>query len=1044
MASPNVNDASSKSARSDGVVTASTDARPTSSPSRRPSVRPVEVTALLVLRDRDDLAAAIAGVSEQTRAVDRVLLVDGTLHGLADLDEVRDSLAPTVAQIATARIDGAMGLRRALSTLVADLPVTLGETPPESDPYVWFLTSRARPHPDTLTRLTEALARGVAMVAPALMNQSEPTRFVRRGLQVTRFGRLVAQPPFGEVDQGQYDVDVDVLAAPLDGLLISQECYLALGGHDPSLGDLGADLDLGWRSQRAAGRVVIAPGAIVEVEPTPSERQVSDEHRRQARRVALARCSWWAAPFIALWLLVQTIGIAFGLLVLKRPAQARAELATMPALADPRVLAARWRGKSARGVSRRDLAGLFVPARDGWRRLVDEYRGVDPGRGGVDARSLEHERSGTLRHPLLYLSVVVIAMSAVAGRSIVGAIRQDPGAGLLGGQLLGGRAESAGLFALWRDGWNGPGWGAAAEQSPAVVLLAGASWVIERIPGLDNVSSPAGVALTALLVVALPLAAASAYGAARVLGAGPWWRALAALAWVSGGAIAGIIGEGRIGAIVAVILLPRLGAGLVRASRGDGTFSGAVRTALWAGVLGWFIPILAVLMVVVGLAWTLIGGGPRRQHGWVLALIPVAMAGPWLTTLIAEPAQLFAGWGVLAPRAETAAWLQAVGTAGMHPSPATWLAIPMILAAALALLLPGRRPLAWSAGALVVVGVLFALAAPRITLATVPPGQPDAGAVMTVWPGIGTLLATLGLITLALSAVPAVATEWRAGWRSVTWVPAAAVIVGVLGSAGLLAWQGFGSSLQAWRDPRPPVAVEHAEGPLAGRSVEVWRDGDGISYRIIGREPAPLVRGIPAAAAPGSADDRVRAALAQALGVGEEQRSAPSETLARVGIGYIVVHRPSAKQSAELDSLAGFARLGETDHVTTWSVRSLSDGHPPSRIRLAREDSSLPITSVRDHAALSAPERVSSGGTLEIAESADWAVHAVVRADGASVPLSTKGENPSYSIPGGTQSVDVDVAIGHPVWKGLSVLILLIALYLALPTEQQRQPKDER
>lgn len=1044
MASPSVNGANSKNARSDVAVTATTDLSPTSRPSRRPTARPLQVTAVMVLRDRDDPAAAIAALRDQTRPVEEVLLVDGTLHGLPDLDDLAATLGDLPGGVAQARIEGTTGLRRALAGLVTDLPEHLGDPPAGAEHYVWFLTSRCRPHEDALSHLTEAVGRDIAMVAPALMNRHDPTTFIRRGLQVTATGRLVAQPRFGEVNQGQYDADVDVLAAPLDGLLVSRDRYLALAGHDPALGDLGADLDLGWRSQRSGGRVVIAPDAVVEAEPSAAERQVSDEHRRQARRVALARCSWWAAPFIAVWLLLQTIVLAVGLIVLKRPAQARAELSTLPALIDPRVLAARWRGRSARGVARRDLAGLFVPARDGWRRIVDDYRGVGPGRGGVDARSLEHERATTLRHPLLYLVVAVVAVSAVAGRAIIGTIRQTPGAGLVGGELLGGRAESSGLFALWRDGWNGAGWGAAGEQSPAFALLAGASWVVEHIPGLQDSASPGGLVLAAVVIAGLPLAAVSAYGAARVLDVGAWWRALAALAWVSGGAIAGIIGEGRIGAIVALVLLPRIAAGVVRASRTDGTFSGAVRTALWAGLLAWFVPFLGALIVVLGLAWTLIGGGSRRQPGWVLAVIPLAIAGPWLTTLVSEPAQVFGGWGVVALREETTPWLLALGVTESTPHLGTWFAIPLVVVALLALMIPGKRPLTWAAGALVVIGVLISLAAPRIVLGTVPAGQPDAGEVMTAWPGVGALLSALGVIALALTAVPLVATRWRARWRVLTWIPAAAAIAGILGSIGLLAWQGFGANLQAWKEPRPPVAVEHAEGPLAGRSVEVWRDGERLAYRMIGREPAPLTRGVPAASAPGSADDRVEAALADVLGVGESQQTAPSQTLARVGIGYVVVHRPTARQAAELDSLAGFARLGRSGQITTWSVRSESDAHPPSRVRLARDGSSLPITGARDHAALVAPERVAGGGTLEVAESLDWASHAVVSADGSPVPLATKGQNPSYVIPDGTEAVDIDLAIGHPVWKALSVLMLAIALYLALPTEQQRRSEDER
>ena len=138
----------------------------------------------------------------------------------------------------------------------------------------------------------------------------------------------------------------------------------------------GKALPLGERAQLAAGRFGRVPAARVLAgpetsttetpqgpEPTVPAETMSERRaaRRAARRVALTRCSPWAVPGLALWVLLSSIGSALVLLLLKRPAHAWVELADLGALVRPfSSIAARWRFRTRRRLRRRDLATLFV------------------------------------------------------------------------------------------------------------------------------------------------------------------------------------------------------------------------------------------------------------------------------------------------------------------------------------------------------------------------------------------------------------------------------------------------------------------------------------------------------------------------------------------------------------------------------------------------------------------------------------------------------------------------------------------------------------
>ncbi len=997
------------------------------------------VTAVLVARTREGAGQTLRALLAQDRLPDRVLLVDGAIDGLGDTSDLLEPVDEAGVDVLTATLGPRRGIRRILPALVDNLPrAGVGRD------LAWILTSRSRPHPESLRRLVAASGEGVGMATPKLVDEKDPTRIIRLGLQVTRSGRIVPEPPAGTTDQGQYDGAVDAIAAPLEGLLIDRETFERLDGHDPGLGDFGGDLDLGWRAQRAGRRVVVVPGAAVAVAPSAADRRPTRDHRRQARRAALTRTPCYLAPFLALWVAVGSLVGGLALIVLKRPGMGAEELASVVGALDPRRLRSRVRGRAPREVGRRDLGSLFVTRAQARQRLVDDGRGPAPQDDGVAARSLETEgRAGPLTHPLLWLVVAVTLFSGFAARSITGDLRTGAGAGLVGGELLGGRATATQLWDAWWLAWHGQGWGHAVEQSPALLLLAGLSAVVGWIPGLGAGDSPAGVVLSVLVITALPLAAIVAWKSAGTFTHRRWLRAVVALAWVTSAPAAVAVGEGRIGALLALVLLPRVAAGLVRVGRPHAAFSDAVRTALWGTVLATVAPIVGVVVVLVGLANLLLGNAARRGRGITLTLVPLLLAGPWLLTLQANPRRLLAGWGLTDTPVDLPAWQLALG---QLPGGAetTWWTAGVLAVGLAALLVPGARRASWWAAAAGVLGLAWAVGAPHLVIGHTPAGTPGAGAALTPWAGLGQLVVVGAALVAVLLAADVLPDSLRhGGRRSLLALPVVGLTVAAVGSGVLVGQHGYGDELTTWRDDRPLVAVSAAEGSMASRVLVVESTDAGLSYRLVGDEPGDLVRDLPLQHPPVPGEEDVAGAIAQVLGQGEGERD-PADVLADHAVSHLVLVEPSESDRRLVDASPGLGRLGSSDDTTTWAVRSsVTAGSPPSRARVVTGDSSVPLTGVGSHADTDGSVAAPAGDQLVIAESLDWSDRAAVRADGELLHASTRSAIPTYELPDGADEVSIDVGPGHLAWKLLQGLALVLALYLALPTERRPDLEDE-
>ena len=1021
-------------------------ARPTTSPSDSltPDGAQATVAAVVITRrDPGGLAELLTAVLEQSLLPDAVLVLDRTPPGspaAGTVSEVVDQARSSHrVPITIAPGDQRSPVRTVIHRALLD----------QADPttLAWLLPVGTTPETGALVALVDDWRRSpsTGILGPKHVDAERPHLLQGLSIRTTRGGRLLPRPAPGEPDQGQYDRLSDVLAVPLPGSLVERDLLADLGGWERSFGDVGADLDLGWRAHAAGRRVVVVPSARMHTEadlalvsaPTPSQ-------RRAARRVALARAPWWTVPAMALWIAVTSVLAALGLLLLKRPRAAWAEFSSLASLDPFRGMLARWRTRRRREVGRRDLRTLFEPRRAVLTSWADAVHDAIVGpRQPVGEEAHEHTPrswlSTALRTPGVLAGVGAAIVAAGAGRSLGVGVLTGAGSGLAGGELVGTRADAATLWHSWADSWSGAGLGGPDPVAPSAALLALPTRVVDALPLVPQASSPAGLVVALLVIVGMPLAAVSAYLALRPVAGTRWVRALAAFAWATTGVAAASVAQGRVGAIVGLVLLPPLACGLWLIAARRSTATSAFATALAAVLLGAFGPVLLVPVVVLALVLFLVRSRVRL-HALVVAVVPVAVLAPWLVRAAETswPALVagsgLAQWGGQAPLP----WQIALLSPGGAGTPLVWTAAPLVALAALSLV----RGRSWGgSGAVLAVlaPVLLALAliAPSVQLGTIPAGLEGAGEPITVW--AGTMLLPFALVVVVALArgldgiVLGRSTSSRLapvlGRRAV----ASTGILAVLVSAGGVVWATLGSELAPWVDPRPAVSIEQAEGAFATRALFVSPGERGAGYRFVGREAADVVRPLPVVT---EADAAVASAVTSMIG----DASSGAELFSGTATDLLAVRGDvDLEVTRRLDATEGLQRIAPREGWQMWRV-SPRTGEPderslvaPPRVRLVSPEGVVLVPTTGLHAATEASLVAPSGGQLVVAAPAAWAEHAVVAVDGAVLDPVDGAPTPTYEVPVGGSRLAITLTNPDRWWQVGQVVAVFVLAFLAVP-----------
>ncbi len=1051
-----------------------------------------DVTAVLVAHDGARwLPYSLAALADLERAPRRVIAVDtGSTDATAEL--LTDSMgAASVLPMPSTTGYGA-AVARAVSALsgAPGLPSSPGGE--EVVEWLWLLHDDCAPEPAALRELLFAAERNpVAGVVGAKVRGWRHGRLLLElGVTVGRSGRRETGLEPGESDQGQHDDRRDVLAVSSAGMLVRRDVWDALGGFSEDLPMFRDDVDFCWRARRAGFGVIVAPDAVVHhaEAATHGRRGLAvggatalGADRRSALLLLLANLPGRALPWAYVRLTIGSLVRALALLLGKATIEALEEVRAFGStVARPdRIYRARARRAStitepwssvrpllaASGMHlRRGVEALLAGAGSGLSESSSAGGGpLETGPGDEAGDSMRRVGGGglarLLRRPAALVSLALVAVSLLAWRGLV------LGGPLQGGALLPAPGGATDLWQRYVEAWHPVGVGSSAAAPPWLAILSGASVLTLGRPGL---------LVSALFVLAVPLAGASAYFLLRRLTASMRLRVWASVAYALLPAVTGAVSGGHLGTVVVAWLLPLLVLALGRlgpprqASDRIHTWRAVAATGLLLAVVASFVPMAWVAVAVCLVVWGLsAGAGFGLVRPWwtrTLAMLALAVLAllPWSWGLITHPSQVLLEPGAQAvglADPDLPTWALSLGWPGGPGLPAWWVTVGLI-AAGLAAMVVGRRPRAvLAAWGVALLGLLLGLltVVQRVDVASV-------GTQVTAWPGFATLLVGGGLIAAAVlggGGLQDSLAQRAFGWRQ----PVAVVVVVLALLSPVVAgvsWIGRGVEgplNRASADVLPAFVVAASQTPdHPSTLVLAERRGEPVSFTLLRGAGATLGD---ADVAPAAAVAGPLGTLVADLGSGRSGDDVAAR-LSAYGVGFVLVTRPALQTLTEaLDSAPGMERLAATDGSALWGVSGTA-----SRVRVQSASgraTAVPSGDVAAEAEIAAAPSVKgvvSARVLALAEAADpgW------RASLAGVPLVAVAVDqpealeppvPAYSGPsatwaqrfslpaaGGALLLDFDGS-ARSRWLLAEAVIVLAIVVAALPSRRRDEDHED-
>lgn len=968
--------------------------------------------------------------------------------------------------------------------------------PDDAARWVWLLLDDSLPAPGALRALLEPARRSgrVGVVGPKLLRSDDPRTVISVGHRLSRAGRSVEPASTGWVDQGQFDDRTDVLGVPLPGLLVRSDVLADIGGIDRGLGEGTEGLDISWRAHLRGHRVVVAPAATVEQDVTGLGYGPPGTHRRRVRQVALARTSLWSLPLRAAGIVLSSVAAFVGLLLLKRPRAALTELGDLAAVISPGPsLGARWRFRGRRRVSDRDLSGLFASRRLAWRSTgegirdalgppdrLDEPHGSDGRRAGVETGPVPDEAAdpGETTGGRWWSAPLVLAVLAAAGvlvarwRELLTGLAAD-GYGVRGGELSAISAGAGDVWWAWALPWSGAGTGSPGQGPPWLLPVAALTWVAERLPGGPGTDTSAAVTTTWLLAGTLPLSVLTAYLALRVSTRRRVVRAVGGLTWAGLAPLSVATDQGRLGPAVVHLLAPLVVAALVRAAGREPRAHGS-RASWGAGLLlaacSWWVPGLVPWAVAAAVVVGVAARGAAKLRALVVALVPVALWGPWVLQVRDQPWLLAGGPGATTVEQTPPGWQLLLLHPGGPADPSLWWSAPLWLLALGGVAVRGAAGrLAAVAMTLAGLGLAVALLAPLTPFATMPVGSPEAGTQVSGWPGTFLSLCAAGVLVaagVAVEAVLAARPARRPGAgpvrRSTPASTAALVLVAVAAVAtlGTVTWRALstpGDSLGLAGAPVPVMVAEQAEGPTGLRLLTLVPQGDPDSYAVrfdlSGSEPGPWVRDRARELAHGSSaasalagDDPVRLAVAAVADGGSEPGAGvvAARALSDLAVGYVMapVHGDHPLATG-LDTVPGLTQVTGPQGTVLWRVTPPAGAAERGAARVSALGADgeavsvlLPMTGPHGQTSADLPQGSTS---VVISAPPAWAEVADVSVDGRRLALRGPALPVTYDLPEGADELRIDIALRHRAWWLGTAAAALVVAFLALPFSGDRR-----
>ncbi|MFJ3232591.1 glycosyltransferase family 2 protein [Streptomyces sp. NPDC086787] len=933
---------------------------------------------------------------------------------------------------------------------------------PHGEPiqWLWLLHDDCAPDPDALAQLLRVVENelelgrdDVAVVGPKLRGWYDRRQLLEVGVTIAHSGRRWTGLDRREQDQGQHDHVRSVLSVSTAGMLIRRDVFERLGGFDRRLPLMRDDVDLCWRVNAAGHRVLVAPEAVVRhAEAASRERRTVDCGGRTAaspHKVDKAGAAYTllvntrtaALPWVLLRLVLGTLLRTVAYLVGKVPGQAVDEIrGLLGTLLRPERIIAGRRVRGRPQVDKGELRPLFPPPGATVRATVEQVAGnflghsdtdaasagrhggvVESGPGGDDADFLEIEQFVRLKRiarkpgPVLFL--VLLLVSLVACRQLLG------GGALSGGALLPAPGDLGELWSRYLDAWHPVGAGGTPAAPPYLAIVATLS---------ATLFGSTGLAITVLLVGAVPLAGFTAYFASRPLIGSRLLRAWAAIAYAFLPAATGALAGGRVGTAVLAVLLPLLAraaiaaAGLTAPSGARGSWRATWAYALLLTITTAFTPIVWPAALILGLGVLALRRRDLVPHGLrLLAQLgtPLLVLAPWSLTLL--PSGFFREAG-LEYGASAASASDLLGASPGGPGTVHGLLLIGIVLAALAALLRSERQLG--------IRAAWAVALTGLVLAVLSNGS--------AWAGPATLV--YGIALLAAAALGADGARARVAEQSFGWRQPAAALIALAAAAGPLlvavGWMlGGADGPVERRDPTQVPAFVAEESGTRDQARTLVLDSDSAA-----RVRYSLVRGSGArmgdadlAAADGenSTLDKVVANLV--AGSGADQ----ANQLGGFAVRYVLVHQGAPRAVTRvLDATPGLTRLSEQNGSALWRV-----DRQVSRASITPANGTgapVPVAAgpVEIHTKIpSGP----NGRVLRLADSAapGW----TASLDGRTLTRTTvDGWAQGFELPpgGGRLDVTYDAPLTHTAWLWAQGVLAVVLVVLALPGRRRDVDDD--
>ncbi|TDL33596.1 glycosyltransferase family 2 protein [Arthrobacter nitrophenolicus] len=528
----------------------------------------------------DYLPRTLSALADQTRPVDRAIGVD-----TGSRDNSRALLERSMGAASVVSHDrGKSGMGAAVSAGLAAPAARKASTEGGRQEWIWLLHDDAAPAPEALAELLGAVERApsVTVAGCKQLDWHSERRLVDVGLSTSRWAERLTLIDADELDQGQYDGRSDTFAVNSAGMLVRRDIWEQLGGFDPALPGSGDDVDFCWRNRLAGHRVVVVPAArMFHVSHRPHALGNPAAARKAQVHLRLKHAPAWMVPVHAVGALLGSLFRLVVSIALKDPGHGITQfLATIAALGRPRaVVRARRTARQTRRIRRSVIRKLQTPRREVWshRRSLMEAIGSDGSQADdLEQDPLAHQPSGDASDDFAALATTkrgwvgngalaaVIIASVASLLGLAGLFRADA---VAGGALI---PVSSALGDIWNHAsnwWITLGAGLPGKGDPFGYVL----WLIGVLGGGDG-----NAAMAWLLLLGTPLSALTAWFAAGGLTVRRRLRLTAALFWAAAPALQAALNQGRVGALVAHVMIPLFVLALLRATGsavGHGRFS---------------------------------------------------------------------------------------------------------------------------------------------------------------------------------------------------------------------------------------------------------------------------------------------------------------------------------------------------------------------------------------------------------------------------------------------------------------------------------------